>query len=637
MATLKEMQDAVKFHAEAGNVEAVRALIAAIRAEQAKATAAAAELDDPGVGQTLLIGAGRTFDRIGKGVKQGYLALKGDDAGLEQLKEDAAEDDRVYKPLQEARPWATGIGESLPLVAVPGGAGATLASKAGTMALGAAVPAALEYGTPEERLKRAALAGGAGAATTGALALAGKVGKAGYGAIRGMLDPVTDAGQGRIVGRALRRAAGEAPDAVATRLDAASPLVPGSAPTTAQVAESGGLAALERSAKSANPDQFTVRAREQAGARVAALRSVAGDEAELAAARTTRSEAAKRSYKHAYMAGVDQEMADALAPQIKELLTRPSVKSAMGQAKRIAKEESINVSDFGSVQGLHFLKEALDDQISGLVKSPKMQRRVLQTKNDLMSVLEQIAPEYAVANQRFAQLSKPINRMEVGQKMLEKVEPALNDWGGMSAQTAATAARALRDADALTRQATGFRGAKYNNVLEPAHRDTVEGIMRDLARGSNAETLGRGSNSDTAQKLAFSNLVSRTGSPQAAKTLFNLPGVRHLGHWLYQQQEENLTRQLTEALLDPKLAARLIRDGGKSGTRKLLDALDRKTGVETAVRDALESSPKILKSLKALRNAAPTGLPAAPAIAATSGAASDPVRNADDLQGEYLD
>lgn len=116
---------------------------------------------EQGVGTSILIGAGRTFDRIGKGMQQGYYAVTGDKKAAAELDARAKDDDVQYKNLQTVHPVATAVGESLPAMAVPvGGLTGGVVTTAAKLAGAAAIPAALEYGTPEERAKRAALAAG---------------------------------------------------------------------------------------------------------------------------------------------------------------------------------------------------------------------------------------------------------------------------------------------------------------------------------------------------------------------------------------------------------------------------------------------------------------------------------------------
>jgi hypothetical protein len=119
--------------------------------------------DAPGVGEAMLIGAGRGTDKLVQGVRQGYNWMTGDQATLDRMKADEAEKDRLYRPLQEARPVATGIGEMAPAVAAGFMTGG---SSVAAGAASAGLPSLLSYGTPEERLKRGtvdAFMGGTGA------------------------------------------------------------------------------------------------------------------------------------------------------------------------------------------------------------------------------------------------------------------------------------------------------------------------------------------------------------------------------------------------------------------------------------------------------------------------------------------
>jgi hypothetical protein len=138
------------------------------------------ESETPGVGQTLLIGAGRTFDKVLDGMTQMYLGARGEESALKGLKKSYDDKAELYRPLQEARPFATGIGEALPSLAVPVGGGVGVASTVGRLALAGGVPAALEYGSVEDRAKGFATGAGAAVAGGAAGALLGKA--AGWGA-----------------------------------------------------------------------------------------------------------------------------------------------------------------------------------------------------------------------------------------------------------------------------------------------------------------------------------------------------------------------------------------------------------------------------------------------------------------------
>lgn len=120
-------------------------------------------VDDPGTLGALAIGAGRQADRLIKGLKQAGLTVASPfsdsaKAELGNMAQQEAENTRLYKPLQEARPWATGIGEAATLLASPMMGGGMAA-----MAASAALPGLVEYGTPQEKLSRGALGAAGGA------------------------------------------------------------------------------------------------------------------------------------------------------------------------------------------------------------------------------------------------------------------------------------------------------------------------------------------------------------------------------------------------------------------------------------------------------------------------------------------
>lgn len=125
--------------------------------------------DGIGAMQAVVIAAGRTTDKIVQGVRQLYNKATGDQGTLDTMAADEAEKDRLYKPLRDARPVATAIGEAAPMLATPAGGGTALAFLARS-ALSGAAPGLLSYGSPEDRLKEGAI-GGLGGALGGAIGL----------------------------------------------------------------------------------------------------------------------------------------------------------------------------------------------------------------------------------------------------------------------------------------------------------------------------------------------------------------------------------------------------------------------------------------------------------------------------------
>jgi hypothetical protein len=126
---------------------------------------------ETGVGQALLVSAGRSADKVVQGVRQLWnegLSKFGDKeavAKLDEIKQQEAEKDRAYKPLSEERPYATGIGGVAPFLTIGG-----RASIPAQMGMAAAI-GGMKYGSPTDRVKEAMLE----AAGTGVGAAAGKM------------------------------------------------------------------------------------------------------------------------------------------------------------------------------------------------------------------------------------------------------------------------------------------------------------------------------------------------------------------------------------------------------------------------------------------------------------------------------
>lgn len=568
-----------------------------------------APVEDPGFWKSALIGAGKTTDSIVKGMQQLYLTAKDDQAGLDKLRQQVEGDREVYKRLQEIRPVATGLGEAAPSMAVPFGAGSTLLGTAGRMFAAGAVPAALEYGTAGERAGRAAVAGVAGAAVP--------IGVAGAKTAWSLAEPLYEGGRQAIAARTLQRVAGADAPQVAQRLMSAQPVVPGSMPTAAQVAENGGIAALERSASSAFPTPFADRWMQQASARVSALRDIAKDKAALQAAEAARDSASRGLYAQADAATV---IADA---DLKKLLARMPgghhkgvVQDAMelarisGEPLKVGKDvpaSFVAATDASgapilqdvpekaaeySGRALHYIKLALDNAISKSgdgAMGDAMKRASTGLKKDYLAYLDNAIPAYGQARAKFTELSKPVNQMEVGQELLNKVQPALADWGALGSETGATYGRALRDADATAARVLGFDGATMASVMTPQQMQTINAVATDLARKSTAQNLGRGVGSNTFQNLAMQNIAEQSGMPRLAGGLLNLPGVHRATNWVYRDTDKQIQGLLADALLDPQIAGGLL----SKSERKLL-----------------ENSPKARKALEqaAIRSGGLLGL-----------------------------
>lgn len=398
--------------------------------------------------------------------------------------------------------------------------------------------------------------------------IAGRALGATVGAPQTLARPFTTKGQEDIVAEILQKSATDKTRATQA-MKAARPAVRGSVPTVAQVANDPGLAQLERTLLN-NPEQaapLQQRFAEQRAARLGAISDVAGTDEYFDGIKEGRKLFANEDYAKAMQQGIDPAAAADLQPQIKSLLRRPSIKQAQQYAKTLAQEKDIDLSNMGSIEGLDWTKKALDKQINAIKRGNPISNMDLEslvnTKNDLMATLEQIAPGYKEANDNFAAMSKQVNSMEVARDLKKRFEPALNRFGANGREMANEYAKALEASTTSVKKATGM-DRPLGQVMQSNDIATLQGVARDLARKSNAESLGKASGSPTAQNIASANMIDRLfsqlGVPQSiAETgLARTVMAPYQGLANLSGATQSINERLAQALLNPEDAAMLL-------------------------------------------------------------------------------
>lgn len=525
-------------------------------------------------GEKIAAGAGRAIVHAGRGLGQLF--------GLVSQQE-LNEARRLEEPLMRTGAGQVGnvlgtVGMFAPTALIPG-----VNTVTGAALLGGAGGAALTPGDLKER----ALAGAGGA-------IGGAVGQAiptAYRAIKSAVAPLTESGQGRILGDVLVGDVGaEAAPGIAARLRGAEPLVPGSMPTAAEVAGSGGLSARQRWAASANPQAYEQRALEQIAARKAALQGIAQDPASLEAAVATRRAASAPLYaaSDAQMLPETPALAATLGKLPPAVVARAEALAKMRGEPFSVSQAAMPAAPHGNVvpiglppetvypgSSLAYLQKALSAQI----KDPTLGLSTHETQ--AMTSLKQelgthLGPLYAEAEQTYASLSKPISQMKVGQALLDKVSPALSDHGALGEETKAAFAKALRDSGKVVKTATGMKRLAIEDIMTPEQMRTLNAVAEDLARKANLQKLGAPVGSPTHQFLSMEAGAQAAGIPSALKSLGAsfIPGA-HLRAEIYRGADQKLKERLAQVLLDPRAAggamkasldrarlARLLQGGG---------------------------------------------------------------------------
>lgn len=525
---------------------------------------------DQSFGTNLLQGVGSGMTSVARALGGGRLANA---VGLPGTKEEA---ERLDAPLMDTAGGKVGqvVGVAAPAaLAIP----FTPATIGGATIAGGLTGAALTEGDVGDRLV-GGLGGAAGGAIGGALPYVYQTGK---GLLRGLSEPLTAAGRERIAGRAIERFATNPSSLQQLTND---PTITGARLTLAEATRDPGLATLQRAIGTLDPEAAVLLgARHEANnaarldalasltgqstsapSKVGALNRIMNSQATRDAAEGARSSAANASYGAARREGVDQGMAEALQPQIAQLMERPEIQRAARVAQEYAKSEGIVLQDMGSVQGLSYLKRALDDEIGSLPpKATTAKRLYTQSSSDLKSVLEDIAPALRTADREFQFNSVPVNRAAVGERLTEAASGAIRDFSGNRRLQANALARALNDEEKLLRQGTGYNGfSALDELLTPTQSGRVGAVRSELETLANLNSAANGPGSQTAKMLASQNLLKQAAGPMGIpdswiESVLAQTALRPL-QFGYKSAESRIGEAVSRGLLDPAQASQLV-------------------------------------------------------------------------------
>ena len=523
------------------------------------------------------IGSGLDDLKTGVGQRLGFI----DQASVDEKK-------RLDAPLKATTAGTVGnvigkVAVGLPAAFVPGAN-----TLAGAGLIGGA-QGVLEPTASDESVAKNALIGASAGA--GGVVL-GRVLRAGYQGVKGLIEPFTDAGQNRIAGRVLERFA-ENPDAVRNATSAATET--GARPLLAEAARDRGVATLQRALES-DPQiaaMVAQRAADNNAARVATIGSIAGDPAKRAAAEAARKAASGDMYQAATNATytVDSKLGD--------LLNRPAVKQALQRAKSLAENQgrpftfaTETQAPFSGVggraaesskqitgQGLQDLKMALDEMLSDPASgfTGKAGDTIKNLRGQIMDWMEQANPAFKQARTAYASASKPINAMDVGQRLLDKTTGAIRDLGGNQRLQANAFARALNDEAGTVQKATGFKGVNaLADVLQPEQLSKLNAVRNELELASNLAQAANGPGSQTAKSLASQNLLRQilgpTGLPQSWAESTMLETLLRPVQFGMKAAEPRIQNKLAEIMLDPSKAGNALSAAQK---KELSNALQR--------------------------------------------------------------
>jgi hypothetical protein len=200
----------------------------------------------------------------------------------------------------------------------------------------------------------------------------------------------------------------------------------------------------------------------------------------------------------------------------------PAIKEAAAAARVNAANTGANVGPSnasGSVEGLHQIKLALEDKIAkaqakATGASENEARGLIAAKDRLVTFIESISPEYANARGVFAQMSRPVNQMDVAGEVLRRGTSSTSDLAGTPRLMPDKLMTALRDEPALVRAATGRELGPLSRVMDPEQVNAIRAVAGEVDRAAAVGRAGAGPGSPTAQRLASTNLLRQIGLPE---------------------------------------------------------------------------------------------------------------------------
>lgn len=517
---------------------------------------------DTGFAENALAGAGKAFSDLGRGVTQfiGYGPSR------QEIDEIAKRD----APLMDTGGGITGniagnVAAMLPAAAIPG-----VNTVLGGAALGVASGALSPVGENESRLERGAYGGAFGAMLPAAL----KLGSGVYTKGRNLVDSLMPGGTERLGNRMLNTIAGDRQAQVLAALRANTPAVPGSAAIAGEAAVPAGSAefsALQNLVKYPKASDYDAIEQAQKLARVKALQTIGGrgaDDTALNAAIARRTAASAPLYQAVEQSAAKVD-AQPVVDAVKVLLVKNKNEDAISVPMRKILDDLI--PDGETLENNPQALASLSKNIKAMLgkKTPDGQHefdvKVLTGVKELLDrQIGQAEIAYTAAREAFKTKSGPINRMNIGQVLENKLANATGK------ESPAQFLNVLDDPALAMKKATGFpRYKELGQVLQPDEVTTAKAVGDELSRNMRLKELStKGMESARKTLGILEPEIHPTGmfSPilSVSRGLLN----RALG-----KADDKAIAYLSQLMKDPQATARAMEIATPAQRSKLLEEL----------------------------------------------------------------
>ena len=442
--------------------------------------------------------------------------------------------------------------------------------------------------------------GGAGAASLGREEGVGMLGQLGLGAAGGILapsslgtsaqlgaravreavKPFTQSGREVITGNVLRQLS-DNPERAIARMEGYVPPVKGYTPTTAQASRDIGLISAEQGIRGLDIEgAFAKQASEANKARTVILDRIAKDKDTIANVITKRDDLTRPIRERAFANSIatPEQFQSGITliaeKKINDILNTPAGKrdtviSAMQDARNMIRRASTPEELYEIRKDLRAAERGLLDRADkGGASASAFKAANSQLKEVIRAVddtIEAAAPEYKDYLKKYSVISKEIDRM--------------NELQGFKAKVTSTIPDPIND-DLFMLSQAGFAKAVRNlpedTNIPKGQRLALEKISKDLDEG----VLGRATKpagSDTFKNMSTANLIGGIiGKQMFGEVSPALSKVTAPLNWLFNGTDDQIRALLVDAMLDPKLASRLMTKASVVTVEPLSKELQRK-------------------------------------------------------------
>jgi hypothetical protein len=479
--------------------------------------------------------------------------------------------------VQDIASGMAGVGGTAAMLRPLGQAVAPLTERLGMQtagAIGAAGAAGMGREEGAGPLGQLGLAALGGTIAPGTMATA--AGRGARGAVE-TVRPFTEAGREVIAGNVLRQLSAQPETAITSAL-AYKPTITGYRPTTAQATRDVGLVAAETPIRALDvTGKFAAQASQANQARTNILDRMAKDKEALTGAIAKRDEVADPLREAAFAKStitpeeLQSQVGSMVGDTIKGILASgPGARKPVKDAMAFASER---LKDGTDPERLYSVRKDLRDAAQGLLNKEgsayNLAKKELETViRSIDDVLDASAPGYKDYLSKYAASSRGIERLEAVQDFRKRVLSTTPDIGRVGdfliSQPAFTRAiRSLEDDPKL-----GGLSRTQFSVLQRVGKDLDDGVLARAAKSPGSDTFKNMSTANVIGGIVGKQIFGET-SPFLNKVAAPL-------NWLYNGTDDAIREVLVDAMLDPKLAARLMQKATTTTMEPISQELQRR-------------------------------------------------------------